>query len=309
MLFFTFRKRLGYINAVFRDAWINFTLEFRQISKKRVYNKQEFNKKIIYLLEQAKILEDELKRESKYYLFHDLKENWIYLEGLFEDIIKLCLIISNKNFEETIEIKELKVELETIKIKLNQAEKLIKSISNVILDNSNRLYKSLVEIAKAALYENPIAEGGGAWIYNLGELAILKIYKKLGINNPKEDAINEYNLGKKFYSGGIQVPFFFGLFHSKEDNLWGVIMEKVHGTPFHDLLREDRLEATKQYRSQIKYIIDRLKFDPMDSKINKNTLFDEKRKKIYLIDLDVWTKAKAPVLEELRREINQLGPS
>jgi RIO-like serine/threonine protein kinase len=140
------------------------------------------------------------------------------------------------------------------------------------------------------------------------------IAKRICGPEKEERARNEYNMGNFLFERGINVPQMYWLVNPQllqeccivpEKNLhvcnsWFLIMQKINGRELGEISGENRSEAVKQLKEQIAKVLE-LKIYPSDSIDNRsNSIFDEKERKLYLIDFEYWTREK-PNTDELER--------
>jgi hypothetical protein len=114
----------------------------------------------------------------------------------------------------------------------------------------------------------------------------------------------EYFVGKSLYTEGLNVPQYFGLATvsfsdaslpefltaaSPEEDTWYLFMQHIHGVKCRELKDEERENAQKQHREQIKKAHN-LGFETVDDYMDNNALFDRSQQKLYLIGFVEWKK-------------------
>jgi RIO-like serine/threonine protein kinase len=131
-------------------------------------------------------------------------------------------------------------------------------------------------------------------IYRINENTAAKVYAL------EEYAIQEYRIGKKLFNAGVQVPEFFDMEEidpvrknpvcPKE---WVIFMQYIKGKHIPKIgwffNRNERREAVRQYKEQIKSVLE-LGIEPFDAEWHLNSLFNEEERKLYLIDFAMWNE-------------------
>ena len=136
-------------------------------------------------------------------------------------------------------------------------------------------------------------------------------------NDSWEKANNEYKLGRFLFEEGVSVPEMHELVppdsvlgerHSYELEEWFIIMERIHGK---DLLKFDRkssefIEAAEQYKAELEKVLD-LGIVPDDSSAGYNAMFNQRKRKTYLIDFEFWRKGTKKELDKVRRYLKYIS--
>ena len=158
---------------------------------------------------------------------------------------------------------------------MNSAELVDKAINNI------RKGKGLLD------------HGNDGRIYGVTEDAVLKLHTGSHRGSPQKSAQYEFELGRELHHQGVQIPQYIGLFGpvSLLRQEWvGVFMERIHGREPAALPSPVLTEALRQYKQQ-KELIDKLGYIVKDSRnMYQNTLFDPKRRKLFLYDLVRWER-------------------
>ncbi len=134
--------------------------------------------------------------------------------------------------------------------------------------------------------------GNDGTIYAINNDVVLKLHTGSYHGTRQKSAQHEFELGTELYQQGVQVPQYVGLFTTQLLNLdcWGIFMEKIHGIDASSLSSSLLTEAQRQYHEQ-KKLVENLGYEMRDSKnVYTNTLFDQKRRKLFLFDLVQWKR-------------------
>lgn len=146
--------------------------------------------------------------------------------------------------------------------------------------------------------KQPLGYGTDGTVHVIDDNVVLKVYNSRKFYHPSSQKCAEYELGigKELHAQGAQVPEYFGLFKpvSKIPKLiyWGVFMERLYGRrtdSFFFRISGFRKEAERQYKEQ-EELIDRLGYYINDNRFDHNTLFDPKRRKLFLFDFLKWKR-------------------
>lgn len=113
----------------------------------------------------------------------------------------------------------------------------------------------------------------------------------------KNRAYNEYNIGEFLFKNGIQVPKMYKLvtpdsFHQFDDNApndWFILMQRIKGETINGLAGIEKKEAIHQRNLELKKV-SALNIHHPDSAHDDNSIFDMKRRKLYLIDFEHWRR-------------------
>ncbi len=155
--------------------------------------------------------------------------------------------------------------------------------------------EKLIQQARACIQRGTgyLSHGNDGTIYAVNEKVILKLHNGGYHGCPQKSAEHEYALGTELYQQRVQVPEYIGLFSAplRKQECWGVFMERIHGVEPSGLPSTLQLEAQRQYQEQKKQV-DRLGYliSKDSKKINSNTLFDQRRRKLFLFDLVQWKR-------------------
>lgn len=127
------------------------------------------------------------------------------------------------------------------------------------------------------------------------------IAKKITDKEEGQRAWREYSMGNYLFERGIQVPKMHGVISPESlckscdvsriglvrmDD-WFLVMQKINGKELEFVSGADRDEAIKQLKEEIAKVL-KLGICPYDSLNDKNSIFDEKERKLYLIDFEQW---------------------
>lgn len=148
---------------------------------------------------------------------------------------------------------------------------------------------------------------GYSQIYLVGENALAK-------SDPQYFVKNEYKFGKFLQENGVSVPEMYQLVEPDPPisipfdpdsaiKKWFVIMEKVRGQHLNDLPRKVREEAVRQYREELRKVLE-LGICPEDSNWLGNSIFSDEDK-LYLLDFEYWHNGTKPELDQFYKKIDQ----
>lgn len=154
--------------------------------------------------------------------------------------------------------------------------------------------------------QEPLAVGGFAVIYPLSKTRVAKIPREAMIYGTKFYNIDgldlnaECSMHNSLYEAGFQVPKPEGIFdvhlegrieraHGHSKIVKGFVSQRIYGaTDFNKLPEHLRSVAEQQFVEQLKRAA-REGFVPNFDAM-KNTIFDDKEKKLYLIDFHLWER-------------------
>lgn len=110
------------------------------------------------------------------------------------------------------------------------------------------------------------------------------------------EAVDEFEILKKAYGSGLQVPKPEGLYgvclkneYIEFNGVPALVMQKIPGCHICDITDPEEIdEAYRQFENQIN-IAEEKGFIPRDNRYDKNILWDNNKKKTYIIDLQDWS--------------------
>ena len=116
----------------------------------------------------------------------------------------------------------------------------------------------------------------------------IRVFSKEEKNNFKFIE-NAYLINKLAFEKGVSVPKPYGVVDVKlrEENLFGIVLEKVKGETLDNLVGEAFEDARDSWLKEI-IRANKLGFSCNDSSRKQNALWVPEEKKTYLIDCDFW---------------------
>jgi hypothetical protein len=110
-------------------------------------------------------------------------------------------------------------------------------------------------------------------------------------------AQSEYNIAKFLFGNGVQVPKMYKIitpdslhqFDNNSPREWYILMQRIKGETIDDLSGIDKKEAIHQRKLELEKV-SALNVHHPDSAHDTNSIFDIRRRKLYLIDFEHWRK-------------------
>lgn len=148
----------------------------------------------------------------------------------------------------------------------------------------------LIYAIQKAIKENRFIDREYDNVFSVSSKTAIKLH------DIESKAKREYEIWKELWKNQVRVPEFYELIHldkmkvKKRKIEWIISMEKINGKKIIELDDAEKDEAVWQFKKEITKVID-IKILPRACFYTGNSLFDQEKQKLYLIDFEEWQKS------------------